>query len=298
MRVTHVLREDRSMATGSPMVRRRRLGAELRALRNGAGLTGEQVIERVGWSSPSKLSRIENGRSRPDLSDVLDLLDLYGVTDAEREKLIAIARDASNTRGWWRSVADLGQRQRGYAELEAGASDVREYQQSIVPGLLQTADYTRTRVRSTMGLYGSLDVEAEASARQTRQALLTGAGAPRYHAVLDEAALRRTAAATAVMDAQLARLVELAALPAVTLQILPLEAAIADLYVPLTSFSLYRYADPEDPDMAVLETVTSDLHLGDDDDVASYRLVFDWLAAAALPPEESTTFLAGLARQP
>jgi transcriptional regulator with XRE-family HTH domain len=285
------------MATGSPMVRRRRLGAELRKLRDGAGLTGDQVIERVGWPSASKLSRIENGRTRPDLSDVLDLLDLYGATGAEREKLIAIGRDAANTRGWWRSFADLGHRQRGYAELEAGVVELREYQQSLIPGLLQTPDYARARVLSELPIHGSLDVEAEVAARQTRQALLTAENSPRYQAILDEAALRRIAAPAEVMAAQLARLVELSALPAVTLRVLPLDARIGDHYVPFVSFSLYRFTDPDDPDEVVLETQTSDLHLGDEEDVSRYKLVFDWLAAAALPPEESVTVLAGLARQ-
>jgi len=285
------------MATGSPMVRRRRLGAELRTLRDRAGLTGDQVIERVGWASASKLSRIENGRTRPDLSDIFDLLDLYGVTGADREKLIAIGRDAANTRGWWRSFAELGHRQRGYAELEAGVVEIREYHQSLIPGLLQTADYARTRVLSVMEVYGDLDVEAEVAARQARQGLLTAADPPRYHAVIDEAALRRTVAPPDVTAAQLARLVELSALPAVTLRVLPMHARVGEYYVPHTSFSLYRFADPEDPDVVVLETLTSDLHLTDEEDVSRYRLLCDWLAAAALPPEESLTFLAGLARQ-
>ncbi|MGH3695178.1 MAG: helix-turn-helix domain-containing protein [Pseudonocardiaceae bacterium] len=285
------------MATGSPMVRRRRLGAELRTLRDRAGLTGEQVIERVGWPSASKLSRIENGRTRPDLSDILDLLDLYGVTGADREKLIAIARDAANTRGWWRSFADLGHRQRGYAELEAGVVELRQYQQSMTPGLLQTPDYARTRVLSELPIHGRLDVEAEVTARQARQAVLTAEDPPQYQAIIDEAALRRRAAPAEVMAAQLARLVEQSALPSVTLRVLPLTAQIAEFYVPHTSFSLYHFTDPEDPDIVVLETLTSDLHLGDEEDVSRYKLLFDWLADVALPPEDSVTFLAGLARQ-
>ncbi|MGH3718234.1 MAG: helix-turn-helix domain-containing protein [Pseudonocardiaceae bacterium] len=285
------------MATGSPMVRRRRLGAELRTLRDKAGLTGEQVIERVGWASASKLSRIENGRTRPDLSDILDLLDLYGVTGADREKLIAIGRDAANTRGWWRSFADLGHRQRGYAELEAGVVELRQYQQSVIPGLLQTPDYARIRVHSELSIHASLDVEAEVAARQARQAVLTAEKPPQYQAIIDETALRRCAAPAEVLAAQLARLVELSAQPTVTLRVLPLDARIGDYYLPHSSFSLYRFADPEDPDIVVLETLTSDLHLGDEEDVFRYRLLFDWIAAVALPPEESATFLAGLARQ-
>src|SRR5262245_44591449 len=82
--------------TPSPILRRRRLGSELRSRREAAGLTGDQVVSRIGWASASKLSRLENGRSRPDLGDVLDLLDLYGVSGAARDDLIAIARDAAN----------------------------------------------------------------------------------------------------------------------------------------------------------------------------------------------------------
>ncbi len=286
------------MATGSPMVRRKRLGAELRTLRDRAGLTGEQVIERVGWPAVSKLSRLENGRSRPDLSDILDLLDLYEVTGADREKIIAIARDAANTRGWWRSFSELGHRQRGYAQLEAGAVDIREYQLTMIPGLLQTLDYARTRVGSVLAIHGNLETEVEVTARQARQAVLTRDDPPAYTAVIDEAALRRLAAPPDVMQAQVVHLVELAALPSVTLRVLPFAARIREFYLPHTAFSLYRFADPDDPEMVVLETLTSDLHLGDEEDLARYKLVFDWLADAALTPEESVTFLARSARQP
>ncbi|MGQ0774990.1 MAG: DUF5753 domain-containing protein [Pseudonocardiales bacterium] len=131
------------------------------------------------------------------------------MTGSDREKLITIGRDAANTRGWWRSFADLGHRQRGYAELEAGVVELREYQQSVIPGLLQTPDYTRTRVLSELPIYGRLDVEAEVAARQARQALLTTEDPPRYQAIIDEAVLRRHAAPAEMMAAQLARLVEL-----------------------------------------------------------------------------------------
>lgn len=136
----------------SPIVRRQRLGAELRRLRETAGLTGEQVVDRVGWAAKSKLSRLENGRSRPDLADVLDLLDLYQVGGRDRDQLVAIARDAGNTRGWLRAYAVMTQRQRGYAELEAGSVQIREYAASIIPGLLQTPEYARIRILSSRSL--------------------------------------------------------------------------------------------------------------------------------------------------
>src|SRR5262245_31705258 len=130
------------------MVRRQRLGTELRRLRELSGLTGEQVVERVGWAAKSKLSRLENGRSRPDLADILDLLDLYRVLGRERDQLVAVARDAGNTRRWLRAYPVMTPRQRGYAELEAGSATIHEYGASMVPGLLQTPEYARLRICS------------------------------------------------------------------------------------------------------------------------------------------------------
>ena len=104
----------------SPVIRRARLGAELRQLRRRESLTLEQVCDRLGWASTSKLSRIELGQSRPDLADVLDLLDVYKVPTPAREALIVIARDAATSRGWWKTLGEMSERQRTYAELEAG----------------------------------------------------------------------------------------------------------------------------------------------------------------------------------
>jgi transcriptional regulator with XRE-family HTH domain len=118
----------------------------MRRLREAAGLTGEQVVERVGWASASKLSRLENGRSRPDLADVLDLLDLYRVAAATREELIGIARDAGNSRSWLRAYPVMTSRQRAYAELEVGCAEIHEYATAIGPGLLQTPEYARVRI--------------------------------------------------------------------------------------------------------------------------------------------------------
>ncbi|MFD0787780.1 Scr1 family TA system antitoxin-like transcriptional regulator, partial [Micromonospora azadirachtae] len=125
----------------SPVIRRVRLGAELRQLRRREALTLEQVCDRLGWASTSKLSRIELGQSRPDLADVLDLLDVYQVPVPLRDQLIVIARDAATSRGWWKTLGEMGERQRTYAELEAGAARIVEYQPAVVPGLLQTPAY-------------------------------------------------------------------------------------------------------------------------------------------------------------
>ncbi|GAA4680277.1 helix-turn-helix transcriptional regulator [Phytohabitans rumicis] len=277
------------------MVRRRRLGAELRRLREAAGLTGDQVIARVGWASASKLSRLENGRSRPDLGDVLDLLDLYDVTGSTREDLIAVTRDAGNTRGWLRSYPVMTQRQRGYAELEAGCAEIFEYGPVILPGLLQTAEYTRVRLLSSRELIppeDAEDPETEIAARAARQSTLSrDADAARYEAVLEEAALGPRGGPPEVMAGQLHHLSRLGELPNVTLWVLPAQAKVSDWYLPETAFSIYRFADPDDPDAVAVEALAADLILTEEAMLARYVRVFDWLREAALSPDASLAWI-------
>lgn len=277
------------------MVRRRRLGAELRRLREAAGLTGDQVITRVGWASASKLSRLENGRSRPDLGDVLDLLDLYEVTGAAREELIGVTRDAGNTRGWLRSYPVMTPRQRSYAELEAGCAEIFEYAPGILPGLLQTPGYTRIRLLSSRSLISHEDVEdpeIEVAARTARQSTLTReVDPPRYVAVLEEDALGARGGPLEVMAEQLHHLARLGTLPNVALLVLPRASRIANWYMPETSFSIYRFADQDDPDAVAVENLAADLISTDEATLARYQQVFGWLCEAARPREESLTWI-------
>lgn len=280
-------------------MKRRRLGAELRRLRERAGLTGEQVIVQVGWASASKLSRLENGRSRPDLGDVLDLLDLYGVGPQERDELVRLARDAGDVRKWLRSYPVMTQRQRGYAELEAGCAEIREYAPIIVPGLLQTPEYARVRIASWHRLLPPQSrcaepPEAEVAARMSRQALLARAvEPPRYVAVIDEAALGARTGPPDVVQGQLAHLAHLAQLPNLTLQVLSRNAVIGDWYLPHTAFSLYRFAHPHDPETLAIEGLTTDMMLTDPDELERYATMFRWLQEAALSPEDTLTWLRG-----
>jgi transcriptional regulator with XRE-family HTH domain len=283
--------------TPSPTVRRRRLGAELRRLREAAGLTGDQVVERVGWASSSKISRIENGRSRPDLADVLALLDLYRVTGRRREQLLAIARDAGNSRGWLRAYPVMTKRQRGYAELEAGCSEILEYGQLVVPGLLQAPSYACWRILGGYALRetpvpppGELDTEV--AARTARQGLLLRENdPPRYEAILEEWAFTGRAGPVDVLADQLEHLCRLAELPNVTLRLLPPNASVGDWYVPATSFSIYQFTDPDDPGTVGVEALGHDVLLADHPALREYLRVFDWLREAARPVEESRRWL-------
>ena len=136
-----VLRKDATFVpeVRSPTVRRRELGALLRALRTKRGLTVEQVAERL-LCSLSKLSRMETGHGVATPRDIRDLCELYGVTDeAERDRMMRSPMRGKQ-QGWWQSYdLDYGT----YVGLEAAATGLRYFQSSVVPGLLQTADYAR-----------------------------------------------------------------------------------------------------------------------------------------------------------
>jgi transcriptional regulator with XRE-family HTH domain len=283
----------------SPIVRRRRLGHELRRLRETAGLTGDQVIERIGWASASKLSRLENGRSRPDLGDVLDLLDLYGVDGASRDELIAITRDAGNTRAWLRAYPVMTPQQRDWAELEAGCVDIREYAPMFVPGLMQTPEYARLRLISARPLAGPTsdgrgpeNLENQINARIARQALLTRRmDAPRYDAVLEETALFGRGGPPDILRGQAGHLRRVGALPNVTIRVLPRTATVGNWYLAHTSFSIYRFADPQDPETVAVEALERDMFVNETDEVRHYATVYEWLRDAALSPEDSMEWL-------
>lgn len=290
--------------TPSPILRRRRLGLELRRLRERAGLTGDQVIERIGWASASKLSRLENGRSRPELRDVLDLLDLYQVGEPTRRELVAITNEAGDMRGWLRSYPVMTPRQRGYAELEAGCADIREYSPVIVPGLLQTAEYARVRIVSSQPLVmraddGNVgDPDTEVAARMARQSLLIRQSEPpRYAAVIEETALGPRSGPPEVVRAQLQQLCRLSERPSITLQVLPRDVRISNWFLPQTAFSLYRFSDPQDPETLAIEGLSTNMVLTDRSEFRRYSMVFDWLQSAALSAAETVDWLTEAARR-
>ncbi|GIH11780.1 transcriptional regulator [Rhizocola hellebori] len=268
------------------------MGTELRRLRELARLTGDQVVEQVGWAAKSKLSRLENGRSRPDLADILDLLDLYGVRGRDRDQLVAIARDAGNTRRWLRAYPVMTARQRCYAELEAGSARIFEYGASLVPGLLQTPDYARLRIASAPACAELSSVDVEVAARMGRQSILSRhPDAPRYEAIVDEQAVTGRGCTAAIRATQIGHLATLASLPNVTIRVLRNCSIVGPNFVPYTGFSIYHFADPEDPETVVVETLARELVLSDQNSVRRYAQVFDWLRESALDADRSQRWL-------
>ena len=220
------LRKDATFVSEvrSPTVRRRELGALLRKLRTEKGLTVEQAADRLLFSM-SKLSRMETGHGVATRRDIRDLCDLYGVTDeAERDRMMKLAAEGKR-QAWWQSY-DLGYAT--YVGLEAEAVSIAAFQSSVVHGLLQTADYARAGHESAMPrLSRRADRPADrgeahpAANPHARQARLVST------LILDESALRRVTGGRQVMAAQLAKILDMSALPNVTVQVLPFEAGFA-----------------------------------------------------------------------
>ncbi|PZW01897.1 Helix-turn-helix domain-containing protein [Micromonospora phaseoli] len=257
------------------------------------------MIDHVGWASASKLSRLENGRSRPDPEDVRDLLELYGADDALRLELLGITHEAGDMRGWLKGYPAMTQQQRGFAELEAGCAEISEYNPVLVPGLLQTTGYARMRIASARQVDQAAgapeadeDIETEIRARQARQLALTReTDAPRYTAVLEETALGHRAGPSEVLREQLAQLCELAMLPNVTLHVLLRDTPIGQWYLPPTAFSVYRFADPLDPETLAIEGGFTDVMSTEVITLNRYKVVFEWLCTAALSATDTATWL-------
>jgi transcriptional regulator with XRE-family HTH domain len=264
-----------------PTLARRQLGAELRRLRDAAGLTIQRVAQHLECSD-SKISRIERGQVSATPRDVGDMLDLYPVDDWKREELVQLARQARR-RPWWE--VEFHDLPLAYASYEAAARTIRTYQVQLVPGLLQTEDYARAVLRALRPGLEPPDVEGRIEVRIRQQAILTRPEPAGVHAVLDEAVLRRPVGSAAVMRRQLERLLTWIEHPNVTVQILPFAAgehAGMD-----GAFVLFGFGGPPEMDVVYLENTTNDFLLEEGDAVARYRVLFGHLREQALDPEES-----------
>ena len=282
-------------AGGGPTVRRMLVGAQLRRHRTDAGLTREQAAEAIR-ASEWKIHRLENGQVSFKDRDVVDLLARYGVTDpAEVDALLTMARDANNP-GWWQRYGDLlPQWFRAYVDLESAAAVIRTYEGQLVPGLLQTEEYTRAVIHGAQLDESNEEVERRVALRMARQRLLEREGAPRLWAVVDEAALRRPVGGRSVMRGQLERLVEASKLPNVTLQVLPWSAGAHPAMT--GAFSILRFGDQDLPDVVYVEHLTNAQYLDRREDVNQYLHVMDTISVRAASPDKTVDTLHKLLRE-
>ncbi|MGA5358593.1 helix-turn-helix domain-containing protein [Streptomyces purpurascens] len=279
-----------------PAVRRRKLGAELRALRTSAGLTSGEAAQLVGWHQ-SKVSRIETGTSGVKPADVRLLLDAYGVEDSQlRELLLVLAEsdDGSGRHHWWHAYRGvLPPTYRDFISLESQATAMRTLETTVVPGLLQTPEYARAVTKAAVEGLSEDRLDTLVEVRLARQDVLRADPPLELSAVLDEAVLRREVGGPGVMARQLERLVEAARLPQVRLQVLPFAAGA---HIGVTGpFVVFSFSSTSDLNVVVLDHLTSSLYLERKEDLQAYTEAFNALQIHALSPEDSLDYIAGTA---
>ncbi|MFI9049314.1 helix-turn-helix domain-containing protein [Streptomyces sp. NPDC053427] len=276
----------------NPTVRRRRLGQELRRLREDKGMTAEQVAERL-LVSQSKISRLENGRRSISQRDVRDLCGVYEVDDHRIvDSLMQMAKD-SRQQGWWHAFGDIPYSV--YIGLETEAASLRVYESLLVPGLLQTPGYAEAVIPGAVPELAPESLEKRIQVRMRRQERVNDPKRPlRLWVVLDESALRRVVGSHLVMREQLDHLVEMSHLPHVTVQVLPYDTgAHAGMS---GTFSILEFDDASDSSVVYIEGVTSDLYLEKTNDVHKYTIMYEHLRAQALNADQSREFIARAAK--
>jgi len=281
--------------SAGPTIRRRRLGADLRQLREQNSLRLEEVADRLGVA-PSTLSRIETGKASTRTSYLAFMLDLYGVADQGRRRLLMDMAREGQRKGWWGTYDDVLPVGAGtYLGLEAEATALLTFGAQVVPGLLRTAEYARAVIAARRPELATEQVERLVAIQMRRQEVLGGADPIRLSLILDEAVLLRSIGSPTVMRSQLERLLEEGRRPTATIQVLRLTGT--PRYVLAPSFGILTFAEPADDDVACAEGLRGQVLLEHRTaEVRAMRRTFDALSAAALAPRESAKLITDLAR--
>ncbi|MCZ2526196.1 helix-turn-helix domain-containing protein [Streptomyces sp. HB2AG] len=279
-------------ADPNPTVRRRRLGGLLRRLREAAGLTLEEAAAHLECHKAT-VSRLELGRSGVRTRDLRQLLILYGVTDEERiEPYLKMAKQGRES-GWWERHADgLRPAYTDFIALEAEATEVRNYQPLLIPGLLQTPAYARAIIGAHPAVVTEKELERRVEVRLSRQALLTDGRGLRFWAVVGEGALRSAVGGRNVMREQLEHLLSAARLPNVDVQVLPCD--VGEHPGGSGPFVILTFPLPEESHIVCEEGLLTSVYLDSVEEVKSYASAFDALRAAALSPRKSQDMIAEL----
>jgi len=273
---------------GSPTVRRRRLAAELREIRESKGKSGDAVAAALHWS-PSKISRYERAKTGLQPREVERLLDYYEITGSRRELLLALAEDATQ-KGWWEEYGDnLSGDYRQFIGLEDEASEIAAWDVYVLPGLFQTEAYAR----HIIGTYRQIEpvtpgmIERLVKVRMRRQQVVERESGLNLSVVIDESVLQRRVGDERVMYEQLQRLAKDADRPNVTLQILPMDAPHT---VFVESFVIFRFDPDSDAglqDVVSTEHLRNDFSLEGEKETYLHWIAFQMLSRASLDPDRS-----------
>jgi transcriptional regulator with XRE-family HTH domain len=272
------------MADASPTLRQRELGTRLRQLRNGLGLTVDEVGNKL-LCSPTKISRVETGARRPSLRDVRDLCALYGVDEVTSAELMNLAREAREE-GWWTHYGDL--KLDPYIGLEQEATSITAYSMYYVPALMQTEGYAKAIIKAILRKIDPAVHQERVEARLLRQKVLERSDPPRYRVLLDEAVLHRPVGGPAVMADQLAKVLELEQQAKVAVQVIPFDAgahAAQD-----SNFVFFEF-DKLSP-IVFVEGLIKHQYQERKADIDRYREAVEYLRDAALSPRDSVRRIA------
>lgn len=267
--------------------RRRQLGAMMRKLRASKGMTLEEAGRLVGVSKAT-VSRYETQEGPVKWPIVDALCREYDASDAERNAVVAMAKDAKR-QGWWGPFSDsIPAEMSLLLTLEDEASREDHFSCVYVPGLLQTRDYNTAIQQANEMRLAPREVDRLVDIRMKRQEILNRARPPHLWAILDESVIRRVVGSPAIMREQLSHLLEANESPDITLQILPFAKGAHT--AALGSFVILGGVE------ASLDVVYVDLHVGSlfmekDEELNRYRLAFDYLRAQALDMSASSLMI-------
>lgn len=271
--------------------RTRGLGVELKELRAAAGLNTREAARRVGLSSAT-LNRIELGTRPATPEEVFGLLIVYDVPNLERERLLEMAREAAMP-GWWEgsNYSGVSKHLSALANFESVAVKIASVSLSVVPGLLQTPAY----MRAMLACLGNTEpqVERVGAVRAGRQLVLSKPRAPRYHAIIDEAAVRRRLLRPRLMAEQLRHIIKAAETSNVTVQMIPFRLGGHEGMI--SPFTVLSFAKA--PTVIYLEHLYSSVFLDQWSDTQPFQRAIEYLSRRALPPAESAELLADIATE-
>jgi transcriptional regulator with XRE-family HTH domain len=272
------------VADRSPTLRRRELASQLRHLRKQSGRTVEDVAREL-LCSPPKISRIETGVRPASLRDVRDLCNIYGVDDSLRDRLMTLAREAKQ-QGWWNRYEDLAIE--SLIGLEIEAAQISSYESCVIPWMFQTREYARAVIKGILPRIADHVLDERVKARITRQELITRESPPHFWSLVDESALRRRVGSNDIMRDQLKRMVELATVSNITLQVVPFSLGAHPGLD--NTFELLEFQSAQSP-VVYIDNMAGALYVERAADVDRFKEALMHLRAGALDPESSISLV-------
>jgi transcriptional regulator with XRE-family HTH domain len=272
-----------------PTLRAQWLGQQIKDLREGAGITLKQAAEYLE-RDPSTVSRFESAEYPIRRADLLAMLDFYAVSDQRRREGLLSLREEVWQKGWWDGFADaVDRRFIDYVWLESRAHAIDSFDDTLLPGLLQTNRYAEAAIRAADPDLGDEQVKRAVELRIMRQQVLTGDKPTQLRAIIDEALLRRVVHGPEAMREQLEHLSACASAsrPNIEIRVLPFKAGAHAS--PAGAFKVFSMVEPY-PDVAYTETLAGAIYV-ETPGAERFVQAYDRLQCATLKVKESAEMI-------